>query len=116
MAQAGTGDSFADFLLGFPATGQVIGLPLLPYRFTQVNPYIQDTWKVTRSFTLNYGIAWFLSTNPRPVGFADSIPTASMRKPDYCNTRRWGRFRPKCWRGTGVTLHRGSDLHGSRSS
>jgi hypothetical protein len=72
--QAGTGDGFADFLLGLPANGQVIGLPLLPYRFTQVNPYIQDTWKVTRSFTLNYGVAWFVSTNPRPVGFAEKLP------------------------------------------
>ncbi|HMJ60414.1 MAG TPA: TonB-dependent receptor [Bryobacteraceae bacterium] len=74
VAQAGTGDAFADFLLGLPANGQVIGLPLLPYRFTQVNPYIQDTWKVTRNFTLNYGVAWFVSTNPQPVGFAEKLP------------------------------------------
>ena len=26
---------------GLPATGQVVGLPLLPYRFTQVNPYLK---------------------------------------------------------------------------
>jgi len=74
VAQPGTGDAFADFLLGLPATGQVIGLPLLPYRFTQFNPYVQDTWKVTRSFTLNYGIAWFIATNPKPVGFAATLP------------------------------------------
>ncbi|MGH9628559.1 MAG: carboxypeptidase regulatory-like domain-containing protein [Bryobacteraceae bacterium] len=72
--QAGTGSSFADFLLGLPATGQMIGLPLIPYRFTQFNPYFQDTWKVTRNFTLNYGIAWFLSTVPNPVGWAARLP------------------------------------------
>lgn len=74
VPQARTGNSFADFLLGTPATGQMIGLPLIPYRFTQVNPYFQDTWKVTRNFTLNYGIAWFLSTVPEPVGWAARLP------------------------------------------
>jgi hypothetical protein len=74
VPQARTGNSFADFLLGAPATGQMIGLPLLPYRFTQFNPYIQDTWKVTRNFTLNYGLAWFISTVPEPVGSAARLP------------------------------------------
>ena len=74
VPQARTGSSFADFLLGLPATGQMVGLPLIPYRFTQVNPYFQDTWKVTRNFTLNYGIAWFLSTVPEPVGSAAKLP------------------------------------------
>ncbi len=74
VPRAGTGNSFADFLLGTPATGQMIGLPLIPYRFTQVNPYVQDTWKVTRNFTLNYGVAWFVSTVPNPVGWAANLP------------------------------------------
>ncbi|HYO82542.1 MAG TPA: carboxypeptidase-like regulatory domain-containing protein [Bryobacteraceae bacterium] len=76
VPQARTGNSFADFLLGVPATAQMIGLPLIPYRFTQFNPYLQDTWKVTRNFTLNYGIAWFLSTVPEPVGWAAQLPHA----------------------------------------
>ena len=74
--QAGSGDSFADFLLGAPATGQMIGLPLLPYRFTQVNPYVQDTWKVTRTLTINAGISWFVATNPNPVNWAAKLPHA----------------------------------------
>lgn len=74
IPRSGTGDSFADFLLGAPATGQMIGLPLLPYRYTQFNPYFQDTWKVTRNFTLNYGIAWFLATAPNPVKWAANLP------------------------------------------
>ncbi len=72
--QTGTGDAFADFLLGVPATGQVVGLPLLPYRFTQVNPYFEDTWKVSRNLTINYGASWFIATNPRPAGSAAKLP------------------------------------------
>lgn len=72
--QAGTGNSFADFLLGFPTTGQMIGLPRIPYRFTQYNPYFQDTWKVSRSFTLNYGISWFIAEVPEPVKWARRLP------------------------------------------
>jgi hypothetical protein len=74
VPRSGTGDSFADFLLGAPVTGQMIGLPLIPYRYTQFNPYFQDTWKVTRNFTLNYGIAWFLATVPNPVNWAADLP------------------------------------------
>ena len=74
--QAGTGDSFADFLLGAPATGQMVGLPLLPYRFTQVNPYVQDTWKLSRTLTINAGVAWFVATNPNPVKWAAKLPHA----------------------------------------
>jgi hypothetical protein len=74
VPQANTGHAFGDFLMGMPATGQMIGLPLIPYRFTQFNPYFQDTWKITRNFTLNYGIAWFLSTVPEPVGWGADLP------------------------------------------
>lgn len=65
---ANTGDSFADFLLGTIATGQLAGLPMIPYRATEFIPYISDTWKVTRGLTLNYGISWLKATVPNPMG------------------------------------------------
>jgi len=71
--QANTGNPFADFLLGYPTTGQLAGLPLLPYRFTQYTPYFQDTWKVARGLTFNYGISWFLATPPDPQGSARQL-------------------------------------------
>ena len=67
---AGTGDSFADFLLGFPANGMLTGLPVVQFRQTQLTPFFQDTWKVTRGLTLNYGLSWFFETPPAPQSWA----------------------------------------------
>ena len=70
VPMANTGDSFADFLLGYPFSASTNGLPRIPYRFTQYLPYISDTWKVSRTLTLNYGLSWFLSTIPDPQKWA----------------------------------------------
>ena len=65
-----TGNSFADFLLGLPVTGMLVGLPVVQFRSIQFTPYFQDTWRLTRNLTLNYGISWFLETPPEPQGWA----------------------------------------------
>ncbi len=65
---ANTGDSFADFLLGIPTTGQMNGLPVVQFRATQFTPFFQDTWRVTHNLTVNYGASWFLETDPNPQG------------------------------------------------
>jgi Carboxypeptidase regulatory-like domain len=65
---ANTGDSWADFLLGMPASGSVSGLPPIQYRATQFLPFFQDTWRITRNLTLNYGLSWYLETPPNPQG------------------------------------------------
>lgn len=67
---AGTGDSFADFLMGTPVTGLLIGLPVIEFRSTQFTPFFQDSWRVTRNLTLNYGLSWFLETPTDPQGWA----------------------------------------------
>jgi len=67
---ANTGDSFADFLLGMPVSGTVLGLPEVQYRATQINAFLQDSWKLTSNLTLNYGLSWLLDTPPNPQGWA----------------------------------------------
>ena len=67
---AGTGSSFADFLLGLPFNASLAGLPMFQYRSTQFLPYFEDTWRITPRLTLNYGISWDLTTVPNPQGTA----------------------------------------------
>ena len=65
---ANTGNSFADFLLGLPVTGTLLGFPVVQYRATQFTPFVQDSWKLTGNLTLNYGISWFLDPPPQSQG------------------------------------------------
>jgi Carboxypeptidase regulatory-like domain len=62
------GYSFADFLLGDLNTGQSIAMPPTHFRWTNLEPYAQDTWKITPHLTLNLALAWYGSTPPNPVG------------------------------------------------
>jgi Carboxypeptidase regulatory-like domain len=64
---AKTGDAFADFLLGDPANAHSQGMPPTHVKWTTVEPYFQDTWKVTRSLSANLALAWFGSTPPNPT-------------------------------------------------
>ncbi|HZP04832.1 MAG TPA: carboxypeptidase-like regulatory domain-containing protein [Terracidiphilus sp.] len=63
---AGTGNAFADFLLGDLTTAQSIAMPKTHYRWTTFEPYIQDTWKLSRSLNANLALAWFANTPPNP--------------------------------------------------
>jgi hypothetical protein len=73
---AGTGNSFADFLLGAPVNGSVTSMPRTHFRWTAVTPYFQDTWRILASLTLNLGVGWNISTPPNPVGGDKNYPHA----------------------------------------
>ena len=59
-----TGFGYASFLLG-EYTG-ITQTPIEAYRvgYGQWATYIQDSWKVTRKLTLDYGLRWDLATTP----------------------------------------------------
>jgi len=60
---ADTGNAFADFLLGIPASGNVVSNSgLAGIRSTEFSTYFQDTWKIMPALTLSYGIRYDLFT------------------------------------------------------
>jgi hypothetical protein len=73
---AGTGSSFADFLLGMPQNGTVTSMPRTHFRWTAVTPYAQDAWRIRTNLTLNLGLGWNISTPPNAVGSNKNYPHA----------------------------------------
>jgi hypothetical protein len=56
-----SGNSFADLLLGLPATDQVfVTGPPLDQKSTHFAIYAQDEWRATRSLTFSVGLRWEL--------------------------------------------------------
>ncbi len=53
-----TGVDFADFLLGIPSQYNQTQLQSFYDRNKYVGIYAQDSWRVTRHLTLNYGLRW----------------------------------------------------------
>jgi hypothetical protein len=53
-----TGSDFADFLLGIPSQYNQSQLQPFYGRNKYAGLYGQDSWRVTRSLTLNYGLRW----------------------------------------------------------
>ncbi|MGD1155419.1 MAG: carboxypeptidase-like regulatory domain-containing protein [Terriglobia bacterium] len=117
---AGTGNSFADFLLGVPISGTVTSMPRTHFRWTEAEPYFQDTWKPRPSLTVNFGLGWYLPTPPNPSGNDKKYPHAfdfqtgkvlfaalGQISPEVCRTD-WNNFyprlgfawQPKSWSGT----------------
>lgn len=51
--------SFSDFLLAYPQNIGAIITPQTPYfSYRGINPWIQDDWRITPSFTLNLGLRY----------------------------------------------------------
>jgi hypothetical protein len=56
-----TGNDFADFLLGAPATYTQCSLQLLDNRAKYGGAYVEDSWKVKSNLTFNYGVRYEVS-------------------------------------------------------
>ena len=53
------GSDLADLLLGFPSSAEGgTGVTIAKFREWNVQPYIQDDWRITNRLTLNYGIRY----------------------------------------------------------
>jgi len=58
-----TGDPFADALLGnFNSLGQSSAVTVGQFRFNDFESYFQDTWKMTRKFSLVLGLRYIYTT------------------------------------------------------
>jgi Carboxypeptidase regulatory-like domain len=64
-ADALSGNSIANFLLGTPTGGNIDYRMFPSYLYRYFAPYIQDDWKVTRRLTLNLGLRWDFNISPK---------------------------------------------------
>jgi hypothetical protein len=54
-----TGNDFADFLAGYPATSSIAyGNADKYFRASWVDGFVNDDWRMTNSFSLNFGLRW----------------------------------------------------------
>lgn len=94
---AGTGNSFADFLLGMPLNGSVTSMPRTHVRWTALSPYAQDTWRVRPGLTLNLGLGWNLSTPPEAVGSDAKYPHVVDLKTGVVTFAALGQISPQVY-------------------
>ncbi len=90
---AASGDEFASFLLGYPASGQV-DLNIDPgYQHQYYALFFQDDWKVNARLSVNLGLRWDYESSPherydrmirtfafdQPHPLAQQVPTLNLK-------------------------------------
>ena len=80
------GFEFASFMLGGMSANSLAAPIALGTKKSQMGIYVQDTWKVTRKLTFDYGLRWDYGTYAREqygrngsIGLAIANPSASGR-------------------------------------
>ncbi len=81
FAQDFTGNTTG--LRSYSSFSQTFGNPIQDFRTTEVNLYVQDTWKLSRKATLNYGVRWEKALLPQPTMSDPNYPqTSRIPSPD----------------------------------
>lgn len=83
LTNDGTGSALASFLLGMPVVRQrQAGIPQMNLRQWYADGFAQDTWRITPSTTLNYGVRyeymsplWDVSFTNSNLVFNDGVPS-----------------------------------------
>ena len=65
---------------------QAFGNPIHEFRTSDINLYAQDTWKINRRFTLNYGLRWEKAFLPQPAKSDPTRPGVDLTQPNYPQT------------------------------
>jgi hypothetical protein len=76
---------YASYLLGLVDGASVPPTQDPDYRKTSMALYLQDTWKVTRKLTFDYGIRWDRQTAPEEVFHRSSMFAPSLANPTAGN-------------------------------
>ena len=88
---------YASYLLGLVDNASVPPTQDPDYRKTSMGLYLQDTWKITRKLTLDYGIRWDRQTAPEEV-----FHRASMFGPSVPNPTAGGLLGGTVFEGNGA--------------
>ena len=129
-AQSGFG--LADFLLGYPNNENKRNVFLTERPGGIANAYLQDSWKITRNLTLNYGLRYDRSVIPafgtdESIGLQGSIETGDFdfntgdyiiqKLPPLCSDRKHAPCLPSNVLPPHVRVATGSKiLHGSKDN
>lgn len=76
------GHPFASFLLGLYNSSNISNVQDPQYRKSSWATYVQDTWKITRKLTLDYGIRWDLQKPQRELNGRTSGFRANIANPN----------------------------------
>jgi hypothetical protein len=79
------GFPYASFLLGLADTGSVNAIQDPQLRKKSYSLYIQDTWKITRKLTLDYGLRWDLESEGHEIHYRTSMFGPTVPNPAVNN-------------------------------
>src|SRR5215831_12063379 len=79
------GYAYASFLLGLADSASVNAVQDPQWRKQSWGLYVQDTWKITRSLTLDYGLRWDLQSQGHEIWYRTSMFGPTIPNPSVGN-------------------------------